>query len=62
MSILHASLGRKVCAYSDIANCYVRVFVCAQFEKLEMNQYRLLVQSLEQELEDFDLCCPENFR
>ena len=27
-----------------------------------MNQFRLLVQSLEQELEDFDLCCPENFR
>ncbi len=29
---------------------------------MEMNQYRLLVQALEQELEQFDLCCPENFR
>ncbi len=33
-----------------------------QYERMEMNQYRLLVQALETELEQFDLCCPENFR
>ncbi len=27
-----------------------------------MNQYKLVVASLETELEQFDLCCPENFR
>ena len=27
-----------------------------------MNQYRLLVQALESDLEEFDLCCPDNFR
>ena len=27
-----------------------------------MISYRLLVQNLEKELEEFDLCCPENFR
>jgi len=32
------------------------------YERMEMNQYRLLVQALETELEQFDLCCPENFR
>ncbi len=34
----------------------------SQYERIEMNEYRLLVQTLEKDLEDFDLCCPENFR
>jgi hypothetical protein len=50
-------------AWCDGVVCFV-CLVCRapQFERVEMNQYRLLVQALETELEEFDLCCPENFR
>ena len=61
-----ASRRGRVRAHSNIwARCHAVVLLCCgdvQADRREINQYRVLVETLETDLENYEMCRAENFR